>query len=175
MCYTDKQVKFQNTFTMESVKRVASYIAQRYKKEFGERISEMKLHKLLYFTQRESLIQLGEPLFNEEFLAWKYGPVIPSIRNLYAQDQLIDVPDSKWEEANKSVLDFVFSHYAPKEAWSLSDLSHGEISWQRARRGLARDENGNVALSLEDIRQDARRMKWRRYIIDMYNAKQNTL
>ena len=49
---------------MESVKKVASYIAQRYKKEFGERISEMKLHKLLYFTQRESLIQLGEPLFN---------------------------------------------------------------------------------------------------------------
>lgn len=174
MYYTDKQVKFQNTFTMESVKRVASYIAQRYKKEFGERISEMKLHKLLYFTQRESLIQLGEPLFNEEFLAWKYGPVIPSIRNLYAQDQLTDVPDSKWEEANKSVLDFVFSHYAPKEAWSLSNLSHGEISWQRARRGLARDENGNVALSLEDIRQDARRMKWRRYIIDTYNAKQNT-
>ena len=32
---------------MESVKKVASYIAQRYQKEFGERISEMKLHKLL--------------------------------------------------------------------------------------------------------------------------------
>ena len=37
----------------------------RYQKEFGERISEMKLHKLLYFTQRESLIQLGEPMFGE--------------------------------------------------------------------------------------------------------------
>ena len=165
MCYTDKQVKFQNTFTMESVKRVASYIAQRYKKEFGERISEMKLHKLLYFTQRESLIQLGEPLFNEEFLAWKYGPVIPSIRNLYAQDQLTDVPDSKWEEANKSVLDFVFSHYAPKEAWSLSRLSHGEVSWRNARKGLEDDENGNITMNIADIQKDAERMKIRRYIL----------
>lgn len=165
MYYTAKQVKPQNTFTMESVKRVASYIAQRYKKEFGERISEMKLHKLLYFTQRESLIQLGEPLFNEEFLAWKYGPVIPSIRSLYAQDQLTDVPDSKWEEANKSVLDFVFSHYAPKEAWSLSRLSHGEVSWRNARKGLEDDENGNIPMNIADIQKDAERMKIRRYIL----------
>ena len=150
---------------MESVKRVASYIAQRYKKEFGERISEMKLHKLLYFTQRESLIQLGEPLFNEEFLAWKYGPVIPSIRSLYAQDQLDDVPDSNWEEANKSVLDFVFSHYAPKEAWSLSRLSHGEGSWRNARKGLEDDENGNIPMNIADIQKDAERMKIRRYIL----------
>lgn len=150
---------------MESVKRVASYIAQRYKKEFGERISEMKLHKLLYFTQRESLIQLGEPLFNEEFLAWKYGPVIPSIRSLYAQDQLDDVPDSNWEEANKSVLDFVFSHYAPKEAWSLSRLSHGEVSWRNARKGLEDDENGNITMNIADIQKDAERMKIRRYIL----------
>lgn len=165
MYYTDKQVKPQNKFTMESVKRVASYIAQRYKKEFGERISEMKLHKLLYFTQRESLIQLGEPLINEEFLAWKYGPVIPSIRSLYAQDQLDDVPDSNWEEANKSVLDFVFSHYAPKEAWSLSRLSHGEVSWRNARKGLEDDENGNIPMNIADIQKDAERMKIRRYIL----------
>lgn len=150
---------------MESVKKVASYIAQRYQKEFGERISEMKLHKLLYFTQRESLIQLGEPMFGENFLAWKYGPVIPSIRSLYAQEQLDDVPDSKWEEANKSVLDFVFSHYAPKEAWSLSRLSHGEVSWRNARKGLEDDENGNIPMNIADIQKDAERMKIRRYIL----------
>ena len=156
---------------MESVKKVASYIAQRYQKKFGERISEMKLHKLLYFTQRESLIQLGEPMFSEDMLAWKYGPVVPSIRSLYAQDQLNDLPDDNWIAVNKSILDFVFSHYAPKEAWSLSTLSHGEISWQRARRGLSINDNGSTPLLLEDMRQDAKRTKWRRYIIDVYNSK----
>ena len=150
---------------MESVKKVASYIAQRYQKEFGERISEMKLHKLLYFTQRESLIQLGEPMFSEDFLAWKYGPVIPSIRQAYALDQLNDLPDNNWITANKSVLDFVFSHYAPKEAWSLSRLSHGEFAWQNARVGLSPTENGNVQMSVGDIRKDAERIKIRRYML----------
>lgn len=40
---------------MEDVVKVASYICQRYQREFGKRIDEMKLHKLLYFTQRESI------------------------------------------------------------------------------------------------------------------------
>lgn len=156
---------------MESVLKVASYIAQRYQREFGERISEMKLHKLLYFTQRESLIKLGQPMFREDFLAWRYGPVIPSIRSLYAQNQLNNMPDQDWIDANKSVLDFVFSYYAPKEAWSLSSLSHGELSWQRARQGLSTEANGDVALSLNDIRKDAQRIKWRRYILDLYKTK----
>ena len=156
---------------MESVKKVASYIAQRYQKEFGERISEMKLHKLLYFTQRESLIQLGEPMFGENFLAWKYGPVIPDIRSSYAQDRLNDMPDEAWIAANKSILDFVFNQYAPKDAWSLSNLSHGELSWKRARKGLLPTENGTAIMEIADMKEDAKRIRWRRYIIDMYNAK----
>ena len=50
----------------------ASYISDRYLKQFGKRIDEMKLHKLLYFSQRESLIQLRQPLFDTAFSAWKY-------------------------------------------------------------------------------------------------------
>lgn len=156
---------------MESVKKVASYIAQRYQKEFGERISEMKLHKLLYFTQRESLIQLNEPMFSENFLAWKYGPVIPSIRQAYALDQLHDMPSPSWQNKYQQVMDFVFEQYAPKEAWSLSTLSHGELSWKRARKGLQPTENGNAIMEIADMKEDAKRIRWRRYIIDLYNSK----
>ena len=48
----------------------ASYIFERYKFEFGETIDEMKLHKLLYFAQRESIIQTGNPLVNATFRGW---------------------------------------------------------------------------------------------------------
>ena len=41
---------------MKDMKTVASYICNRYQREFGEKIDEMKLHKLMYFAQRESLI-----------------------------------------------------------------------------------------------------------------------
>lgn len=41
---------------MVSVNIAASYIYEKYKSEFGTTIDEMKLHKLLYFAQRESII-----------------------------------------------------------------------------------------------------------------------
>ena len=59
---------------MMGILQVASYIYKRYMDDFGVRIDEMKLHKLLYFTQRECLIQKGEPMFDAQFEAWKYGP-----------------------------------------------------------------------------------------------------
>ena len=56
--------------SMIGILQVASYIYKRYMDDFGVRIDEMKLHKLLYFTQRECLIQKGEPMFEAQFEAW---------------------------------------------------------------------------------------------------------
>lgn len=36
----------------------------------GKNLEEMKLHKLLYFVQRESLAITGNPLFAEPFEGW---------------------------------------------------------------------------------------------------------
>ena len=52
---------------MENLMSVASYVFNRYQETMGEKIDEMKLHKLLYFAQRESIIQRNEPLFAEVF------------------------------------------------------------------------------------------------------------
>lgn len=59
----------------EKILDVAQYIYDEYKRQSGENIDEMKLRKLLYFTQRESLAITNEPLFVENFEGWKYGPV----------------------------------------------------------------------------------------------------
>jgi len=155
---------------MESVVKIASYIANRYQTEFGNRISEMMLHKLLYFTQRESIIQTGEPMFSEEFLAWRYGPVMVQIRSLYSLDRLNELPETEFIDANKSIFDYVFAQYAIKDAWSLSRLSHGELSWKNARKDLLPEQNGSVALSLEDIKKDAERVKLNRIIFDVVDT-----
>ena len=42
---------------MEKVLNIAAHIAQEYFLEYGQQIDEMQLHKLMYFAQRESLIQ----------------------------------------------------------------------------------------------------------------------
>ena len=82
---------------MLDVVKVASYISRRYEREYGSQIDEMKLHKLLYFAQRESLIQLDQPLFAESFQAWKYGPVLVQIRSLYKHGEI------SWQKARMGI------------------------------------------------------------------------
>lgn len=157
---------------MLEVLKVASYIHQRYLSEYGERIEEMKLHKLLYFTQRECIVQMGEPMFAEKFKAWRYGPALLSIRQLYENDtlnlRLSDEAVSKY----KLVFDKVLNHYARKSSWSLSTLSRGELSWKQARSGYLPQEVCDVDMQLSDIYKDAERIKLRRFLLSKYKEFQ---
>lgn len=150
---------------MEDVVKVASYICQRYQRQFGKRIDEMKLHKLLYFTQRESIIQTGEPIFEDCFEAWKYGPVLVSIRQLYKDNALHEpLPDST-EAQYRSIFDSVFNFYALKDSWSLSSITHGEYAWCQARQKVDIDGKSHELMRTDDIRKDAERVKQRRFLL----------
>ena len=149
---------------MENVVKVASYICQRYWLQFGRRIDEMKLHKLLYFTQRESIIQTGQPIFEERFEAWRYGPVLLSVRQLYKEDALHEPLSEEAEAQYKGVFDSVFDTYAPKDSWSLSSITHGEYAWRQARQKVDRDGKKPELMQTDDIRKDAERVKQRRFL-----------
>ena len=126
----------------------------------------MKLHKLLYFAQREAIIVNKEPMFNEQFVAWKYGPVMLCVRNAFKQGQLNDRLSESDAERFEAVFESVFKRYANKTSWSLSTLTHGEFSWQNARKGLDPEENGHNMISVDDIRKDAERIKLRRVLFE---------
>lgn len=143
---------------------VASYICSRYKKTFHQPIDEMKLHKLLYFTQREAIVQTGEPMFSEQFVAWKYGPVMQEIRALYKNGRLTTMPLQKDIDYYQHVFDIVFKVYAPRDSWSLSMLSHDEYSWIKARNGCGVDDSCDTLIDINDIREDARRIHFRRLL-----------
>ena len=150
---------------MDDVLKIASYIANRYQKEYGSCIDEMKLHKLLYFTQRESIIQTDSPLFDTAFEAWKYGPVLVEIRRYYKNNALnMELPADKIAQY-QPIFDKVFQQYTSKDSWSLSTITHGEYAWKHARIGIPSDENSNAKMQIEDIRQDAERIRIRRFII----------
>ena len=108
-----------------SVTKIAAYICQRYQKEFGKQIDEMKLHKLLYFTQRECLVQTGQPMFPEQLHAWKYGPVMPQIRHLYKDGKLTDLPSDEEVAQYQSVFDevSVSMHPAIRSRWYLYHMA----------------------------------------------------
>lgn len=152
---------------MDKIIDVAQYVFKEYKRVTGELIDEMKLHKLLYFAQRESLAITDIPLFEGDFEGWKYGPVCKEIRNSITPDGIIDATNEISDEA-KYVVNNIIQQYGSLASWKLSELSHKEQSWKNARVGLNEGENGNVKLSLDDIRQDAQKVRPYDSMWDMY-------
>lgn len=152
---------------MEKIINVAQYVFTEYKKITGEIIDEMKLHKLLYFAQRESLAITNEALFEGEFEGWKYGPVCKEIRNSITRDGIIDY-DSDISDECKYIINNIILEYGSLASWKLSELSHKEKSWKNSRAGLSDGENGNRKIKLEDIREDAKKVRPYDHVWDMY-------
>ncbi len=115
---------------MENLMNIASYVFNRYLQTKGERIDEMKLHKML--------------------------------RNAYKDNLFYAVVDEQVIQRIVKIMDKVFIEYADKDSWSLSRLTHGEISWRNSRQGIADGENGDYPMDIEDIRKDAERVRTRR-------------
>lgn len=147
---------------MEKVTSIASYLLTRYKKQFGEVMDEIKLQKLLYFTQKEAIIRTGKPMFEAEFRAWKYGPVIVEIHDKYNADDLHEELSQESQEHWKECFDYIFTEFAPKKTMSLVSLAHGEKSWTRARAGYGKYDRSDVPMKLTDIFEDAEYRKQRR-------------
>ena len=153
---------------MISVIQCASFFYSRYNCENDCEIDEMKLHKLLYFAQRESFIRNDKELFPETLRAWRFGPVSIEIRELFLtsrQASLLDRTLAISDEKDYATLDYVYSNYAQRDSWSLSRLSHGETSWKKARVGFTDYENSNVLIQNSDIREDAQRIRLRRKLL----------
>lgn len=137
---------------MKDMKTVASYIATRYQAEKGERIDEMKLQKLMYLAQRESLARTNEPLYEADIEGWRLGPVLPDLRTYYKEDSLTEVTDLGEDQA---VVDAAYNEYVGWDSLKLSRMTHGEISWRRSRKGIPPSASSNNTIELDDIRLDA--------------------
>ena len=147
---------------MTSALIAARYISDRYRREKHADIDQMKLHKLLYLVQRESLVQHDEPLFAENIYAFQYGPVVKEVRDALRNGNMANVlPRAEFPDGGKSIVDIVFDTYSDKNSWSLSRLTHAEYSWCHARRA-SNSGGGERLMPVDDIRQDAARIRTRR-------------
>lgn len=140
---------------MEKTMCVAKALYDMYYAEKGVYMDEMKMHKLMYFSQRESLMYSNEPLFDAPFYGWKYGPVLTEVRSEFRMSKPFSNVEGKVSEQTLDLLKSVLKRYGSLSSWKLSSLSHGEFSWKKSRVGLESGEDGNVELSLEAMRVDA--------------------
>ena len=152
---------------MDRIIDAAAYMIKKYKDVSAEQLDEMKLHKLLYFTQRESFAITSEPAFEGTFEGWKYGPVCREIRSAYC-DGKISVETNDISDMLKYIINNVILEYGSLESWKLSELSHKDSSWKNARTGLSRGENGDIPLKVDDIKADACKVRPYDHVWDMY-------
>lgn len=152
---------------MDNVINIANYIIKRYKEISKSTLDELKLHKLLYFVQRETFAILGKPAFEEDLEGWKFGPVSKEVRQVYLHNEII-VETEEISPEMQYIVNNVIEEYGALESWKLVEISHGEISWINSRKGFAPNENGNVPLKLSDIEEDAKKVRPYDYVWDMY-------
>jgi uncharacterized phage-associated protein len=115
-----------------------------------------KLQKLVYYSQAWSLVWDGVPLFGKSIKAWANGPVVPWLYRHHKGLYRITPEDIEGDERNLSVVEketilAVLQTYGDKSPQWLSDLTHMEPPWNKARKGLAPGERGNRTISLADM------------------------
>lgn len=111
-----------------------------FEEEPYERITNLKLQKLLYYAQGINLAIYDEPLFTESIEAWPHGPVVREVYNKYSihkGNPIIIKTDSddeekitKIEQDNKAnnVLNLTYNNFAIYTAWQLRNMTHKDGS-----------------------------------------------
>jgi len=122
---------------LQATLAVANYLIGKAHGE-GDRITPMKLLKLVYIAHGWSLGITGKPLIAEEVQAWQYGPVIPSVyqdfrhygRNPIERQKAVlnergeyVVPTVTDSQARR-LLDKVWDVYKQYDGLQLSALTH---------------------------------------------------
>ncbi|WP_017305200.1 Panacea domain-containing protein [Spirulina subsalsa] len=144
---------------MKSSLDIAKYfIIKAYEDGRENLITNMKIQKLLYYSQCLYLALYHEPLFTEEIQAWRYGPVCPPAYHFYSEFEAkqLPIPDSKvlteLIPEITEILDKVWDYFGAYHAYDLSDLTHLEFPWKKARKGLPPQAASTAVIPLEDMR-----------------------
>ncbi len=107
--------------------------AQNDEPNGGERLTNLKLQKLLYYQQGYHLAVFGSPLFNENIEAWMYGPVVPDIYNEYSpygSSSLPEVEDAiTLTDDEEELFNEVYDSYRDFSAIGLMNRTHKEKPW----------------------------------------------
>lgn len=108
--------------------------------ENAEELTQMKAMKLLYYIQAASLSVTGKRMFNEDILAWKFGPVVEKVHDKYkgqrgivgeiTADDLKDYRTLEEDTETSDILNSIYDIYGHSSAYDLMKQTHQEKPWQ---------------------------------------------
>jgi uncharacterized phage-associated protein len=118
----------------------------------GDRMSHLKLIKLLYLLDREALLRFGQPVTYDTYCAMKHGPVLsstldrinereyheggywdryiaPKVNHEVSLRPNVRVPNDRLSPAEEALIDEIFDRYGAMTRWQLRDLTHELPEW----------------------------------------------
>jgi uncharacterized phage-associated protein len=115
---------------------VGRYFLSIPREESGDLISNLKLQKLLYYSQGCWVAINGahSPLFHDKIFAWKHGPVVRTVYNHYAKyksDALPQEPRPPLRAEARPFLDEIYRVFGKFSAWKLREMTHQEAPWAK--------------------------------------------
>ena len=137
---------------MADVFDVAKYILRK-----KGRMSTWKLQKLCYYAQAWAIAWTETPLFEEDFQAWKNGPVCPEL--FYAHQGRFSIDESSLKKGNadeltpdeKETVDVVLNTYGDWDPYALREQTHHEPPWKDARGNLPEGASCNTVITKDSM------------------------
>lgn len=138
---------------------VASEVVRQYERR-QQSITNLKLQKILYYAQMKYMQQSNCALFGDDFQAWRHGPVIPEVYEVFRKyvSGNIDYKDKDVLEnrveisaEQKKVIEEIVDMTVNVKAWDLVEKTHQTKPWKDTYI-----PNRNCVISKERIRRDGR-------------------
>jgi uncharacterized phage-associated protein len=127
---------------MATAPDIAKFIIGQFQSN-GTPINNLKLQKLLYYSQAWHLALKDSPLFNERIEAWIHGPVIPPVFQEYKSFRwspiVIEDVSIQFAQKAQAHVEEVLAQYGRFSSWDLERMTHNEDPWKIARGGLPPD------------------------------------
>lgn len=142
---------------MASARDVAALLLQlSSREEEPTLITQMHLHKLMYYVQAWSLAMRGDPMFPDRIEAWTHGPVVRSVYPVYAdfKNRPIEVAERSvsLSPEDQAFVESIWEGYKGYSAAKLREMTHRESPWLRARGDAAPDSHCDTEISPDEMR-----------------------
>lgn len=139
---------------MAKLSDVASFFIslahERAEAGLGDAMTNLRLQKILYFSQGWSLARNGKPLFDDAIEAWPYGPVVPAAYDMYKDsgrgELTAEMPSmSAFTPEEIELLTDAFSELDQYSTSALVSMTHkANTPWSSARESGKRKPISNT-------------------------------
>ncbi|MDC0980453.1 DUF4065 domain-containing protein [Bdellovibrionales bacterium] len=115
----------------------------------------MKLQKIVYYSQVESLVHYSKPLFEEKIQAWRGGPIVHELFDKHQGYKYLNNISlgnaSNLSMEQKACINWAIEKYGTLDGDTLSHLTHIEAPWHNARKGLPDNAPSDEEITLESM------------------------